>query len=96
MRHDLPSKLTTEDLDIVLIDETVLLEALEWVSGCENCAEDAFTTFDCLLDAITGCDPTITEYVCGVQDHVLTVLVRSQRKPTSQSISSWITPQSRS
>ncbi len=63
MRHDLPSKLTTEDLAIVLIDETVLLEALEWVSGCENCAEDAFTTLDCLFDAITGCDPTITEYV---------------------------------
>ena len=28
MRHDLPSKLTIEDLDIVLIDETLLLEAL--------------------------------------------------------------------
>jgi len=63
MRHDLPSKLTIEDLDIVLIDETLLLEALEWVSGCENCAGDAFTTLDCLFDAITGCDPTITEYV---------------------------------
>jgi len=63
MRHDLPSKPTTEDLDIVLIGETVLLEALEWVSGCEICAENAFTMFGYLLDAITGCDPTITEYV---------------------------------
>ena len=67
MGHDFsPSKLTKpgiEDLDIVLIEEPILSEALEWVSGCENCAENAFTTFDYLLDAVTGCDPIVTEYM---------------------------------
>jgi hypothetical protein len=61
-----PTKLTQtsiEDMNIVLIEEAVLLEALSWASGCENCAENAFTTFDYLLDAVTGFDPTITEYV---------------------------------
>jgi len=58
-----PTKACIEDINIVLIEEAVLSQALRWVSGCENCAENAFTTFDYVLDAITGYNPTITEYV---------------------------------
>ena len=52
-----------EDLDIVLINDWILRQAKVWVSGCERCAEYTPITFDYLLDAVTGCDPTKTEYV---------------------------------
>ena len=49
--------------NIVLVDEETLIEAQHCVSGCEHCAENASIAFDYLLDAITGCDPTVTDYV---------------------------------
>jgi hypothetical protein len=52
-----------ERLDIILVNETRLREAQQWVSGCEKCTEDAAITFDYLLDAVTGCNPTNTEYL---------------------------------
>jgi hypothetical protein len=53
-----------EDTDVVFIDEATLNEAQAFVSGCENCrGEEAEMSFDQILDAITGCDPTVTEYV---------------------------------
>ena len=52
-----------EELDIVLVDENILEEVEQYVFACENCAENAATAFDYLLDALTGCDPTITTYL---------------------------------
>jgi hypothetical protein len=50
------------DRDVVFVDEATLLEA-QLMSGCERCSPDAENRFDQVLDAITGCDPAITEYV---------------------------------
>ena len=52
-----------EETDVVLVDEPELLEAQSYLAGCENCVLDAEITFDYLLDDITGCDPTSTEYL---------------------------------
>jgi len=50
--------------DVVFVDEPQLKEAAQFISGCEHCAPDTSEiTFDYLLDEITGCDPTVTEYV---------------------------------
>jgi hypothetical protein len=54
---------TTESLDIALIDDNILEDAQQWVTGCENCAKDTPITFDYVLDAVTGCTPATTEYV---------------------------------
>jgi hypothetical protein len=54
---------TVEELNIVLIDEKKLREAQQWVTACEQCAEDTPITFDYVLDAVTGCSPSTTEYV---------------------------------
>ncbi len=53
-----------EETDVVFVDEPTLLEAQSFVSGCEHCEpETSEIAFDQILDSITGCDPTITEYV---------------------------------
>jgi len=53
-----------EDTDVVFIDQPTLLEAQMFISGCEYCEpERAEISFDQVLDGITGCDPTVTEYV---------------------------------
>jgi len=50
------------ELSVVLVDESMLVETELWLSGCEHCSETASHTLDYLLDELTGCDPTITEY----------------------------------
>lgn len=53
-----------EETNIVFVDESTVFEAERFISGCENCAPNAAElTFDYVLDSITGCDPTVTEYV---------------------------------
>lgn len=52
-----------EETNIFLVDDFVLREALEWIAGCENCTAHAVISFDYVLDAITGSDPTQTEYI---------------------------------
>jgi hypothetical protein len=50
--------------DIVLIDEDTLLVAQSLVAACEHCEHcdnRAEISFDYLLDAVTGCDPSRTE-----------------------------------
>jgi hypothetical protein len=54
---------TLEDADVVLVDERVLREAQGFVAGCGQCIPSAEMTFDYILDEVTGCDPTSTEYV---------------------------------
>ena len=53
----------SEDVNVFLVDNPVLREAQAALSGCENCSADALLTFDYILDGITGCDPTATEYL---------------------------------
>ena len=53
-----------EDTNVVFVDQPTLLEAQMFISGCEYCEpERAEISFDQVLDGITGCDPTVTEYV---------------------------------
>ena len=52
-----------EYIRILLVDKSVVFEALQWVSGCERCTEHALLEFDYILDAVTGADPASTEYV---------------------------------
>ena len=51
------------EIEIVLVDEEVLLKAQSMIVSCESCADDADITLDYLLDEITGCEPTRTEYL---------------------------------
>jgi hypothetical protein len=51
-----------EETNVVLVDEEVLVQAQAFLRGCENCNGNALMAFDYLLDAITECDPTTTEY----------------------------------
>jgi hypothetical protein len=58
------SEAAVEDKDVVFVDERILEEAEGFVVGCEYCEpERAEISFDQILDAVTCCDPTITEYV---------------------------------
>ena len=56
--------LSPEETDVVFVDEPTLLEAQNFITGCEHCEpERAEFSFDQILDSLTGCDPTVTEYV---------------------------------
>lgn len=63
MSDCLPARVAAEETNIILVDDRVLREALDWVSGCEHCETEALHSFDYILDATTGADPTITEYI---------------------------------
>ena len=52
-----------EQTDIILVDESQLLDAQACITACERCASNAEISFDYLLDAVTGCNPSVTEYV---------------------------------
>ena len=55
-----------EDINVVLVDETLLAQIELCLSGCEACVKNATIALDCLLDALTGYDPVVTEYLmCG-------------------------------
>jgi hypothetical protein len=61
--------------DVIFVDEATLVEAEDFIFRCEYCSAEAEMLFDQVLDAVTGCDPTITEYVicrpakCGFCHH---------------------------
>ena len=53
-----------QDTNIVLIDAKALRQAELWIKSCEACMPDeAHMPFDWLLDRLTGCDATVTDYV---------------------------------
>ena len=52
-----------EDTNIVLVVESQLLEAQACIIACESCSDGAEISFDYLLDAVSGCDPSATEYL---------------------------------
>jgi hypothetical protein len=73
-----------EQQHVVLIDVATVQEAQLIVSGCESCSEDAELPFDYILDGLTGCDPTVTDYVlevparclqCGAEINEKTLIV---------------------
>ena len=55
--------MTALDVDVAFVDEPMVFGAEDWVSGCQQCDESAAVPFDYLLDALTGCDPRLTEYL---------------------------------
>jgi hypothetical protein len=55
--------LSLSQIDVAFIEEPTVLDAETFVSGCEQCDEAAAIPFDYLLDALTECDPTLTEYL---------------------------------
>jgi hypothetical protein len=58
------AELGLEETNVVFVDEPTLLEAEQFISGCEHCASEvADITFDYVLDAVTGNNPAVTEYV---------------------------------
>ena len=56
-------KISALEIDIAFIDDPLVLGAEHYVSGCYQCDERAALPFDYVLDAITGCDPRLTEYL---------------------------------
>src|SRR5215831_18975922 len=81
---DLIKGAETSAYNIVLLNESELSEAQAFVVACEFCSSMAQIPFDYLLDAITGCDPSVTEYVmshrmkcprcfCGLTEKTLVV-----------------------
>jgi hypothetical protein len=52
-----------EEQEVVFIDEPTLLDAQSFIAACEHCSGRAEVPFDQLLDAMTGCNPSTTEYV---------------------------------
>jgi hypothetical protein len=52
-----------EALNIVLVDEGLVAQAEDFIDGCEACCDSAELTFDYVFDALTGADPTNTEYL---------------------------------
>jgi hypothetical protein len=52
-----------EATDIVLIDESTISEAEQYIVACENCAYYAGMALEYVLDTLTACDPSVTQYV---------------------------------
>ena len=52
-----------EETNIVLLDEHIVEEVEQWLTACESCSDSAMLALDYILDALTGCDPQITEYM---------------------------------
>jgi len=56
-----------ETQNVVLIDARTLRHAEKLMIGCESCCpDDAELPFDNILDRVTGCDPSVTDYVLEV------------------------------
>jgi len=51
------------DTNVVLINESFLAEAANWITGCQCCTKGAEMTFDYILDAIMDSEDPNTEYV---------------------------------
>jgi DNA-directed RNA polymerase subunit RPC12/RpoP len=55
---------SVEETDVVFVDKETLAEAEDFLAACEHCdPARAEISFDQVLDSLTGCDPTVTEYV---------------------------------
>jgi hypothetical protein len=53
-----------EKHNIVLVPLATLLKAEWFIGSCEHCnAAGAELRFDCILDQLTGSDPSVTDYL---------------------------------
>jgi len=53
-----------EKMNVRLIESRTLHEAERLMESCEHCNPDgAEIPFDCILDRITGSDPSVTDYL---------------------------------
>jgi hypothetical protein len=52
-----------ETTDIYFVNDEVLEAAESLIAACERCAPYADLSFDYIIDELTGCDPTRTEYL---------------------------------
>jgi len=52
-----------ENTTFVFVVEGTLKAAQSYILGCEQCTPDAEISLDYILDQLTGCDPTSTEYI---------------------------------
>jgi hypothetical protein len=52
-----------ETTDIYFVNDEVLEAAESLIAACERCAAYADLSFDYIIDELTGCDPTRTEYL---------------------------------
>jgi hypothetical protein len=52
-----------EVLVVKLVDDITVRQAENLIAGCEVCSDDACLTFDYVLDAVTGEDPKVTDYI---------------------------------
>jgi len=55
--------MSPEDLNIVLVDASMLHQAQRLIVGCETCTRYAEIPFKCILDSVTNGDPTVTQYI---------------------------------
>ena len=53
----------SEETQVVFVDDVALAEAQAFLTGCERCVPYTELTFDYILDAVTECNPIVTEYV---------------------------------
>ena len=55
---------TPEDQVIVLVEHEIVCKAEGFIKSCEHCNLDgAEWPFNAVLDRLTGCDPSVTDYV---------------------------------
>ena len=57
---------SVDQIEFVLVRPSDVEAALTGVIACKSCSEAAVTPFDYVLDALTGCDPSVTEYIMSV------------------------------
>jgi hypothetical protein len=62
-RHDVPP----ERQNIIVIASSTLYHAQQLVESCEHCTSMAAEIpFDWILDRVTGCDSTVTDYIIEI------------------------------
>jgi hypothetical protein len=61
IRRDLFDR-SPDQQNVVLIDGATIQKAQRMIGGGEACSEDAEIPFDNILDRLTGCNPSVTDY----------------------------------
>ena len=54
---------THEEHRVVLPEDADIRKAEKMIVGCDVCSEYAEIPFDNILDRVTGCDPSVTDYL---------------------------------
>jgi hypothetical protein len=54
-----------EQIRVVAVGAETLRKAEQLIESCEHCNPDAEIPFDNILDRVTGCNPSVTDYILG-------------------------------